>query len=85
MDEMYTSFRIDIHNRLKSSINAAINCKIDEEKDILYVSIKRLGVSYDTTIKGCSNIIKDGEDGIDKCLTKIVNSYRSFINHKFFY
>ena len=85
MDENWKIFCTNVHSRLKSSINASIRCNIDDEKDIMYVSIMRLGVNYDMSIKDISKEIENGEDGIDKCLTKIVNSYRNFINHKFFY
>ena len=75
----------DLHNRLKSSINASIHCKIDEEKDILHVNVARLGIEYGTSIKDISSIAETGEDGIERCVTKIVKSFRNFINHKFFY
>jgi len=86
MDEnVYKEFCIDIHNKLKNTINASINCKINSETDVLYVNINRLGIEYDMSIKNISNVIKNGTDEIDKCFTKIVKSYKNFIKHKFFY
>lgn len=84
MDEMYENFRINIHKKLKDCVNASIYLYIDED-DNLVVDISRLAVNYVTKVKNCSHIIQDGEDGIDHCVSKIVRSYRNFINHKFFY
>ena len=86
MDEnVYKDFCIKIFDRLKSTCNASINCKVDTDKDILHVSFKRLGIDYDTSVNNVSDIIKSGEDKIDECVTKIVKSYKNFIKHKFFY
>ena len=84
MDEnVYKDFCIKLHDRLKSTCNASINCKVD--KNILHVSFKRLGIDYDISVNDVSDIIESGEDKIDECVTKIVKSYKNFIKHKFFY
>lgn len=85
MEEMYKEFCMDIFGKLKDSVNASIHCAINDETDCLTVDISRLGINYTTTIKDCSSIIQNGEDGIDKCVSKIIKSYRNWINHKFFY
>lgn len=85
MDENLKNFCKEVHNRLKSIANASIKCVIDDEKDIFYVNFSRLGIDYDTSIKDISSIVETGEDGIEKCVTKVIKSYRNYINHKFFY
>ena len=86
MDENdYKKFCINIWDKLKSTCNASINCQVDTDKDILHVSFERLGINYDTSVKNVSDILKNGEDEIDKCITEIVKSYKNFIKHKFFY
>lgn len=85
MDEMYVSFCKNIHSRLKDTVNASVNCVYIEDTDSVKVSIGRLGIQYETYIKDVTDIIKSGEDGIEKCFTKLVKNYRNWINHKFFY
>ena len=85
MDEIWKIFCTNVHGRLKSCINAAINCRIDDEKDILYVNISRLGIDYGTSIKDISREVEAGDDGIERCVSKVVKSFRNFVNHKFFY
>ena len=85
MDEMYITFCKGIHNRLKDTVNASVDCRYIESTDSMRVSIGRLGIQYETYVKDVTEIIKSGEDGMDKCFTKLVKNYRNFINHKFFY
>lgn len=85
MDEVYNTFSINMHNRLKNTINASIKCKYDEKEDKLNIDITRLGILYKTSISNVTKLISSDIYETEKEFDKVVSKYRNFIFHKFFY
>lgn len=84
MDESYKALSMNFQSRLKNTINAKIRCTVDIDEDKMYIEICRLGLQYKTSINGASSMLNDISI-IEKEFDKIVNKYRSFVTHKFFY
>lgn len=86
MDEQqYKAFSVSFYNRLKNTINARINTQYDEKEDKLNIEIGRLGVLYKTSVKDVTKLISSDISETEKEFDKIVNKYKNFIAHKFFY
>ena len=85
MDEqVYKNFSISFYNKLKNTVNARVKCTVDAEKDILYITISRLGIEYETSVKEVSTIIANSSEA-DKAFDAVVKRYRSWVLHKYFY
>ena len=85
MDEtVYKNFSKSFYNKLKNTVNARVKCVENTEKDILYITISRLGIEYETSVKEMSKLISDASEA-DKAFELVVKRYRSFVLHKYFY
>lgn len=85
MDEtVYKNFSTKFWNMLKNVINGQINCTPNIEKDTLYITISRLGIEYETSVKEMSKCISD-VSFLEKEFDKVIKRYRSWVLHKYFY
>lgn len=85
MDEtVYKNFSIKFWNLLKNVINAQIKCTINVEKDTMYITISRLGIEYETSVKDISNCISNVSE-MERAFDTVVKHYRSWVLHKYFY
>lgn len=83
-ESILKDFSMDMHSRLKNTVDAGVKCKVNESEDRLYIEINRLGLVYKTFIENISNIATD-EKKVEYEFDKVIKKYRSFVNHKFFY
>lgn len=84
MDGSMKELSKKFHTRLKTIVNAKINCTIDEKEDKLHVTINRLGLQYDTSISDISGMVND-EEKFERALDIIVKRIRQYVDHKYFY
>jgi len=85
MDDMYKQFSINFYNKLKNTVNGKVRCTVDENEDKLNIEINRLGIQYNTSVSGITEMIQNGETAMEIAFDKVVKRYRSFVNHKYFY